>query len=86
MHCLSPRPAAMKTTTIFKLGDSQAVRLPKEFEFDVREVEILKRGEEVILRRVPRNLSAAFDLLASPPADFMGEGRRDEPPQPREGL
>jgi antitoxin VapB len=67
-------------------GNSQAVRLPKDFQFDVREVEIFRRGDEVVLRRVPKNLSAAFDLLASLPEDFMADGRNDTPPQSREGL
>lgn len=34
----------MKTAAVFKSGNSQAVRLPKEFQFDVAEVEILRRG------------------------------------------
>ena len=35
----------MDTAKIFKSGNSQAVRLPKEFQFDVPEVEIFRRGE-----------------------------------------
>ena len=76
----------MRTTTVFMSGNSQAVRLPKDLQFDEREVEIFRRGDEVVLRRVPRNLKAAFDLLASLPEDFMAEGRHDTPPQSREGL
>ncbi len=76
----------MKTTTVFTSGNSQAVRLPKDFQFDVREVEIFRRGDEVVLRRVPKNLSAAFALLASMPEDFMADGRGDAPPQPREAI
>jgi antitoxin VapB len=52
----------------------------------VREVEIFRRGDEVVLRRMPTNLAAAFDLLASLPEDFMSEGRDDALPQSREGL
>jgi len=76
----------MRTASVFKSGNSQAVRLPKDFQFDVREVEIFRRGDEVVLRRVPKNLSAAFDILASLPEDFMAEGRNDTPPQSRDGL
>ena len=76
----------MRTTSVFKSGNSQAVRLPKDFQFDVREVEIFRRGDEVVLRETPRNLSAAFTLLASLPDDFMANGRDDAPPQPREAL
>ena len=64
---------AIKTAAVFKSGNSQAVRLPEEFQFDVSQVEILRRGGDVVLRRIPTNLAAAFDLLAalpvrSPPA------------------
>ena len=38
------------TAKIFKHGGSQAVRLPKAFRFEGDEVEIEKRGEEVVLR------------------------------------
>lgn len=31
-------------------GRSQAIYLPKEFRFDGKEVEIFRRGDEVILR------------------------------------
>lgn len=76
----------MKTTSVFKSGNSQAVRLPKDFQFNVREVEIFRRGDEVVLRKPPSNLSEAFALLASLPDDFMTDGRGDKPPQAREGL
>jgi antitoxin VapB len=76
----------MRTTVVFKSGNSQAVRLPRDFQFDVREVEIFRRGDEIVLRRPPNSLKAAFDLLAALPEDFMAEGRQDAPPQPREEL
>jgi len=76
----------MRTAAVFKSGNSQAVRLPKDFQFDVSEVEIFRRGDEVVLRRVPTNLASAFDLLAAMPQDFMEDGRRDALPQTREEL
>lgn len=74
----------MATTRVFKSGNSQAVRLPKEYQFDVAEVEIFRRGDEVVLRKKALNLAAAFDLLAGLPDDFMHGGRKDAPPQERE--
>ncbi len=76
----------MKRARIFKSGNSQAVRLPKEFRFSVKEVEILRRGEEVVLREPKRSLAHAFKALASMPQDFMAKGRDDRPPEDREGL
>lgn len=40
----------MRTAALFKNGKNQAVRLPREFEFEgVTEVEIVKEGESIIL-------------------------------------
>jgi antitoxin VapB len=71
---------------IFKSGNSQAVRLPKEFRFDVKEVEIFRRGDEVVLRKRKRNLKRAQAILRALPDDFMADGREDLPPQEREPL
>lgn len=75
-----------RTTKVFRSGNSQAVRLPKAFQFDTEEVEILKRGDEVVLRKKGQDLAAAFDLLAEMPDDFFAAGRDDAPPQEREDL
>ena len=69
----------MDTAKIFKSGNSQAVRLPKEFQFDEKEVQIFKRGDEIVLKKKPRNLGRVFDLLTSLSDDFMENGR-DQPP------
>jgi antitoxin VapB len=76
----------MKTARVFMTGNSQVVRLPKEFRIDAERVEILKRGEETILRPIKRNLEDAFRLLVGLPDDFMAGGRVDEEPQKRKGL
>ncbi|WP_192894036.1 antitoxin [Hydrogenovibrio thermophilus] len=71
---------------IFQSGNSQAVRIPKEFRFDVTEVEIFKRGDEIVLKPKPKNLGAAFKLLGEMPDDFMVDGREDTLPQERESF
>jgi antitoxin VapB len=76
----------MSKARVFQSGNSQAVRLPKEFRFDVKEVEILRRGEEVVLRKQKRNTSRALTILRALPDDFMADGRQDSPPQKREPL
>ena len=76
----------MATARVFRSGNSQAVRIPREFQFDTDEVEIERRGDEIVLRRPLRNLRGAFDALAALPGDFLAEGRQDAPPQSREGL
>jgi antitoxin VapB len=47
----------MQTARVFKSGNSQAVRLPKEFRFDGSEVVIKKVGHVVML--LPRRFSAS---------------------------
>ena len=59
----------MASAKVFKSGNSQAVRLPKEFRFQNDEVEIFRRGEEVVLREKTRGLERAFWLLADLPID-----------------
>ena len=76
----------MNYARIFQSGNSQAVRLPKEFRLTADKVEIFRRGDEIILREIPVNASAVFDALSSLPTDFMAEGREDAPPQERDTL
>lgn len=76
----------MATTRVFRSGNSQAVRLPKEFCVKSRELEIFRRGEEIVLREPAKGLARAFELLTELPDDFLPEGRNDMPPQNREGL
>jgi len=76
----------MKTARVFKSGNSQAIRLPKDFRFNTSEVEIYRRRGEIVLREKRRGLGRAFELLASLPDDFMPGDREDAPPQKREGI
>ena len=73
----------MTTTRVFQNGNSQAVRIPKEFQFDTPEVDIFRRGDELVLRPHRPDLSEALDILAALPDDFMAEGRTDPSPQER---
>ncbi len=76
----------MTYARVFQSGNSQAVRLPKEFRLNVEQVEIFRRGDEIVLREAPTNATAIFDLLTQLPSDFMEEGRDDTPPQERESF
>lgn len=75
---------------VFQSGNSQAVRLPKDFRLDVSEVEITREGDALILRpRMPEarpwaSLRAAVDRGVSP--DFMVEGREQPTHQHRPDL
>jgi antitoxin VapB len=80
------RRIVMTTTRVFKSGNSQAVRLPKEFSVNSKVLEIFRRGDEIVLREPAGGLSRAFELLTDLPDDFLAHGRKDFPPQQREGL
>ena len=65
-----------RTAKIFLNNRSQAVRLPKEFQFSVSEVYIHREGDKVILSPRPTNWDAYFAQGPVAPADFM-EGIED---------
>jgi antitoxin VapB len=76
----------MGTARVFRSGNSQAVRLPKQFRLKSKEVEIFRRGEEIVLREKDGTMVRAFDLLAGLPDDLEVVGREKDPPQKRKGL
>ncbi|HRX70724.1 MAG: AbrB/MazE/SpoVT family DNA-binding domain-containing protein [Candidatus Competibacteraceae bacterium] len=76
----------MSTARIFKSGNSQAVRLPREFRFNASEVEIFRRGDELVLREKRRGAAEILEILEAFSADFMADGRQDTLPQQREAL
>jgi antitoxin VapB len=76
----------MATARVFRSGNSQAVRLPKQFRLSGKEVEIFRRGNEIVLREKGKGLARAFEILANLPDDLYPDGRRDTPPQEREGV
>jgi len=45
----------METAKLFWSGRAQAVRLPREFRFDGKEVRIRRRGNAVILEPIPED-------------------------------
>ena len=76
----------MALARVFQSGNSQAVRLPKEFRLNVDQVEIFRRGDELILRERPINGADIFEALTRFPEDFMSEGREDTAAQERDGF
>ena len=76
----------MGTARVFRSGNSQAVRLPKQFRLKSGEVEIFRRGDEIVLREKDGTMQRAFDLLADLPDDVSLSGREKDWPQERKGL
>lgn len=76
----------MGTARVFRSGNSQAVRLPKQYRLKSKEVEIFRRGDEIVLREKEGAMVRAFDLLASLPKDLRLPRRGKDLPQKRKGL
>lgn len=82
-------PQQATTTTVFTSGNSQAVRLPKEFRFSTKQVIIEKRGDEIVLRERKLTLGELLKSLPELTKEEAGEwdrvmaGVRDQPAQER---
>jgi len=75
----------MKTAKLFKNGDSQAVRLPKEFRFSGSEVLIKHAGSAVVLLPKSRSWDTLLSSLEHFSDDYMND--REQPgQQTRESL
>jgi len=65
----------MKTAKIFKHGNSQAVRLPKEFRFDADEVLVKRSSGGVLL--LPKKVT--YDHIMTVVGRFKGRVARRQP-------
>ncbi len=75
----------MKTAKLFRNGQSQAVRLPKEFRFEDDHVFIKKSGNAVILIPAKGSWNDLIQSLEKFSDDFLSE-RRQPKSQSREAL
>jgi len=51
----------MKTARVFKSGNSQAVRLPKDFKLDVSKVQVFRKDGDLVLRPVQKSWQDYFE-------------------------
>jgi antitoxin VapB len=72
-----------QTAKVFMSNRSQAVRLPKEFQFDTQEVFIRREGDNVILSPRPATWEPYLSDGPAASAEFM-EGFEDLPVQERD--
>lgn len=75
--------ATRKKTKLFMSGNSQAVRIPREFQLEGREVEIQRRGNTLVISPKKQTWQPLTDSLAMFTDDFMEEGRQQPPLQVR---
>jgi len=62
-----------RTAKVFMTNRSQAVRLPKEYQFSTAEVFIRKEGDDVILSPRPRDWRSYFASAPAASDTFMAE-------------
>lgn len=74
----------MATVRLFTSGNSQALRLPKQFRLKGPEVEIFRRGDELVVREKVEGMEQAFELLAG--LEINLDERADIPAQARVGA
>ena len=58
---------------VFQNNRSQAVRIPKDFQFSTKEVLIRKEGEDVILSPKPGTWAEYFATTVPASPDFMDD-------------
>ncbi len=75
----------MKAAKLFQNGQSQAVRLPKEFRFNDDHVFVKKEGNVVMLIPVKGSWQSMFNSLDKFSDDFMTE-RKQPKTQKRESI
>ncbi len=63
----------MATAKLFQNGRSQAVRLPKEFRLQGKEVKISKQGNKIILEPLDYSWEHWFSTLSEFSDDFMAD-------------
>ena len=76
----------MQTAKLFKNGQSQAVRLPKEFRMAGKEVYIKKQGEAIVLLPKEKSWSPLFESLNHFEKDFRIERNQPAENQKREPM
>jgi len=76
----------MQTAKLFQNGRSQAVRLPKEYNFTGDAVLIQKVGDSVILFPKDKVWETFLNGLYGFTDDFMANGREQPEMQERDGL
>lgn len=75
----------MKTAKLFQNGQSQAVRLPKEFRFEGSQVFVKKSGNAVVLIPAVHSWDSLINSLDKFSKDYMTD-RKQPKQQKREAM
>lgn len=76
----------MSTAKLFINGKSQAIRLPKKYRFNAKEVSIIPFGKGVVIQPLASSWDEVFkNIKPTAEKDFLLD-REDYPVQTREGI
>lgn len=70
--------AALHTTKPFMSGRSQAIRIPKEYQFEDTEVIINRVGDSLVITPKASLKDAFYTGLSMLSDDFLADGRPEE--------
>ena len=73
-------------TKIFNIGKYQAVKMPKEYRLECKEVVVSRIGDVVVLLPEGSKWDGFVAALNMFSEDFFSEGRAKEYPQKREAF
>jgi antitoxin VapB len=76
----------MLSSKVFISGNSQAIRLPKEYQVEDKELYIQKIGNTIILFPKTNPWETFEKSLSEFSEDFMADGRNQPKMKEREGL
>ena len=76
----------METARVFWSGRSQAVRLPKNYRFEGKEVRIRQHGAAIILEPIPTDWAWLDALAGTLDADFQQAAAEQPAMQERPSL
>jgi len=76
----------MQTVKVFKSGNSQAVRIPKEFSIEEKELYIQKIGNTLVLTSMKDPWSSLRKSLTMFSEDVFSNGREQPKNQEREDI
>lgn len=68
----------MQTVKVFTLGKAQAVRIPVRYRFNTDEVEVFKRGDELILRPKAETAGELFARARAIAGDAFADFKRPD--------
>ncbi len=80
----APYGEAPGVARVFQSGNSQAVRLPKQFRLRSKQVQVFRRGGDIVLRERPPTFSELLAGLPPLPDDALPDQIPDQLPEPLE--